>query len=66
MITLHNGQEVTTTGWFVDKHGHQLFLQRGQLAPICPHSGPSAALWRLTREVADLPDDDDLQSRPAA
>ena len=54
MTTLHNGQQNDITGWFVDLHGHQLFMQRGDLAPICPHSGPSPALWRLVREVADI------------
>ena len=55
-MTLYNGQEATVTGWFVDRHGHQLFLQRGQLAPICPRSGPATALWRLVREVPDRTD----------
>ena len=52
MTLLYNGQVAKVTGWFVDGHGHQLFMQRGQLAPICPHSGPATALWRLVREVA--------------
>ena len=27
-MVLYNGQEATVTGWFMDGHGHQLFLQR--------------------------------------
>jgi len=53
MIILHNGQTAPTTGWFVDLHGHRLFLQRGQLVPICPHLGPVPTSWRLVSEVAD-------------
>ncbi len=54
MTTLHNGQQNEITGWFVDVHGHQLFMRRGDLAPICPHAGPAPALWRLVREIADV------------
>lgn len=50
-MTIHSGQPISTTGWFVDPHGHQLFLRRGQLAPICPRFGPVAVWWRLWRQV---------------
>ena len=54
MMTLHNGQPSAVQGWYVDMHGHQLFMRRGDLAPLCPYSGPTAALWRLVREVAEM------------
>ena len=54
MITLHNGQQNQVQGWYVDLHGHQLFMRRGDLAPLCPHSLPTPALWRLVREVAEV------------
>lgn len=56
MMPIHNGQPVSVTGWFVDLHGHQLYLRRSDLAPICPHRGPGPIWWRLVREVADPPD----------
>ncbi len=54
MKILHNGQQNEITGWFMDRHGHQLFMRRGDLAPICPHSGPAPQMWRLVREIADV------------
>ncbi len=53
MVIQHNGQTVWATGWFVDGHGHRLFLQRGHLVPLCPYSGPASAMWRLVQEVAE-------------
>lgn len=53
MLVIYNGQENPISGWFVDVHGHRLFLRRGDLAPICPHLGPAIARWRLTQEVAE-------------
>ncbi len=54
MTTIHNGQSSPIQGWYVDLHGHQLFMRRGDLAPLCPHSTPTSALWRLVREVAEI------------
>ena len=56
MLTLHNGQRLPLTGWFIDTHGHQLYLREGDLAPACPHLGPVLpALWRLIREIGVSP-----------
>ena len=52
-MVIHNGQPTLVTGWYVDAHGHQLFLTQGSLAPICPHQGPNSVLWRLLRQVAN-------------
>jgi hypothetical protein len=46
-----NGQPVPIDGWWVDPHGHRLFLRVGELAPICPRSGPTAIAWTLVRGV---------------
>jgi hypothetical protein len=40
---------VPVEGWWVDPHGHRLFLRAGDLTPICPHSGPSPVAWTLIR-----------------
>ncbi|MGH9051789.1 MAG: hypothetical protein ACRDWX_02035 [Acidimicrobiia bacterium] len=47
MIQVANGQRVPVTGWFVDRHGHRLFLQRGRLVPVCPRVGHVTTAWRL-------------------
>ena len=49
MIT--NGQRVPTTGWFIDNHGHMLFLNSKQYAPLCPRLGLGTVTWRLLRRV---------------
>ncbi len=54
VVILHNGQRARVSGWFVDLHGHRLFLRRKDMAPICPHRGPGPMLWRLVQEVADV------------
>lgn len=55
MEIVYNGQQLGTTGWFVDEHGHRLFLQRGDLAPICPRNGPGVAQWRLVQRIGTPP-----------
>jgi hypothetical protein len=50
---VYNGQQLGNTGWFVDGHGHRLFLQRGDLAPVCPQLGPGVARWRLVQRIDD-------------
>lgn len=57
MIFVYNGQENPLTGWYVDSHGHRLFLLAGRLAPICPFQGPGIARWRLVREAATVQPD---------
>jgi hypothetical protein len=52
MTTVGTGRPAMRSGWYVDQHGHRLFLRRGEPAPICPILGPAATIWRL---VADLP-----------
>lgn len=47
MIVVTSGQKIPVSGWFVDRHGHRLFLRRDDLAPICPHLGPEATTWKL-------------------
>ncbi len=47
-----NGQRVPVTGWFVDRHGHRLFLRRDDLAPLCPYRGAEPTVWRLVQAVA--------------
>lgn len=51
MIVVVNGQRVPVTGWFVDGHGHRIFLQRTQLAPVCPRRGAETTMWRLVRSI---------------
>jgi hypothetical protein len=51
MLTVYNGQRNPASGWYVDRHGHRLYLRAGDLAPICPRQGPALVMWRLTREV---------------
>lgn len=53
MIALHNGQVAPVTGWFIDTHGHRIFLRHGQMAPICPWGMTTMGLWRLVREIAE-------------
>lgn len=50
---IYNGQPTDVGGWYVDSHGHELFMPQGSLAPICPHLGPGTAMWRLLRQVGD-------------
>jgi hypothetical protein len=57
MEIVYNGQQLGDTGWFVDGHGHRLFLQRGDLAPICPQSVPGVAQWRLVQRIGNPPPD---------
>lgn len=52
-MVFQNGQVVPVDGWYVDSHGHQLFMPQGSLVPICPHLGPAAVMWRLLRQVGD-------------
>lgn len=52
-LTLHNGQATDRSGWFVDLHGHQLYMREGHLAPTCPHQGHGPMLWRLIRETGE-------------
>jgi hypothetical protein len=47
------GQSSPRRGWYVDQHGHRLFLRRGEVAPICPFLGPAASAWRLQVELPD-------------
>jgi hypothetical protein len=54
MPTVWTGQPSSHRGWYVDLHGHRLFLRRGELAPICPHLGPAATVWRLAVEFPDV------------
>jgi hypothetical protein len=42
-----NGYPVPVGGWYVDPHGHRVFLRTGELAPICPQSGAARVPWRL-------------------
>lgn len=51
--TVWSGMPVPTGGWFVDRHGHRLFLRRGEPAPICPMIGPTPTPWQLLAEVPD-------------
>jgi hypothetical protein len=53
MPTIWTGQRVPHRGWFVDQHGHRLFLRRGDLAPICPYLGPAGTLWRLSVPIPE-------------
>jgi hypothetical protein len=52
-VVVSSGRPVPLGGWFVDCHGHRLFLRRGELAPICPMLGPAATSWQLLVEVPD-------------
>ena len=57
MIVHYNGQPARATGWYVDTHGHRVFLRRGDLVPLCPHSGVMTVLWRLLGSPLDGRDD---------
>lgn len=46
MVVLRNGDIVPAAGWYVDGHGHRLFLQHGHLAPLCPQLGPVPVRWQ--------------------
>lgn len=46
-----SGRRAEVGGWYLDQHGHRLFLRSGEAAPICPHLGPATATWRLVAEV---------------
>lgn len=48
-----SGQVSTATGWFVDRHGHRMFIQRGDRVPVCPHVLPTPVRWTLVRIVDD-------------
>lgn len=50
-VILFNGQAAPVGGWYGDAHGHRLFLSEGDLAPICPHLGPTTVQWRLIQPV---------------
>jgi hypothetical protein len=52
-MIVHNGQIVPVSGWYVDRHGHRLFLQRGKLTPMCPSHNVGVAMWQLR---ASLPE----------
>jgi len=47
-----NGYPVPVGGWYVDPHGHRVFLRAGDLAPICPQLGSQRVSWRL---IAPIP-----------
>lgn len=54
MIVVTNGRPAPAAGWFLDQHGHRLYLRRGEIVPLCPYLGPCApVLWRLIRPVGD-------------
>ena len=42
-----NGHPVPVGGWYVDPHGHRVYLRAGELAPICPQFGAARVPWRL-------------------
>lgn len=48
---VHSGHPVPLGGWYVDPHGHRVFLRSGDIAPICPRLGPAAVDWRLVMVV---------------
>ena len=54
MVILFNGQSAPTGGWYVDGHGHRMFLGEGDLAPICSFSGAAAVQWRLVQAIPTL------------
>lgn len=51
MLVIHTGTPAPASGYFVDEHGHPLFLRREEPAPICMYSGPAVIRWRLVREI---------------
>ncbi|MFQ5947723.1 MAG: hypothetical protein ACE5KX_02535 [Acidimicrobiia bacterium] len=54
MTILWNGEVARVGGWYIDDHGHQLFMRRGDPAPVCPHFLPAAVHWRLVKEIGDI------------
>ena len=54
-MIVHNGQIVPVSGWYIDRHGHRLFLQRGKLTPMCPSHNFGVAAWRLHAELPEAP-----------
>ncbi len=46
MVILRNGDQIPAAGWYVDPHGHRLFLQPGQMAPMCPRFGLVPVQWQ--------------------
>jgi len=55
VIVIASGQRSPVSGWYVDQHGHCVFLRRGEPASLCPILGPASAVWRLVRSAAPLP-----------
>ncbi len=53
MSTMWTGQPAAHRGWFVDQHGHRLFLRKGEMAPICPYLGPIGTMWRLAVPIPE-------------
>ncbi len=51
---LRTGMPSPWSGWFVDQHGHRLFLRRGEIAPICGFLGPAGTLWRLAVQIPEI------------
>ena len=56
MTTLRNGEPIPAPGWYVDGHGHRLYLQPGSLAPLCPRFGLVPVRWQLVGPPLPGPD----------
>lgn len=54
MLILWTGQPAPADGLYVDEHGHQLVLRRGEPAPICAFAGPGPVRWRLIRSLGSV------------
>ena len=51
-LILYNGQRVLTPGWYLDEHGHRVFIGEGNLAPMCTRFGVGITHWQLLQTAA--------------
>ena len=54
MLIMWSGQPAPADGFYVDEHGHRLFLRRREPAPICVYSGSAVIRWRLVRPLGSI------------
>lgn len=57
MVIITSGQPAPVSGFYLDEHGHRLFLRPSELAPLCRFSGATPIRWRLIQSVPMPPRD---------
>lgn len=51
MRQLHNGANTDLAGYWLDRHGHQVYVCEGQALPACPQFPYDTTFWQLAAEV---------------